>query len=102
MASFWKQFQWAVWAVLTLAFTAVLVIFRGVFVRSSDAEKRIALPPVPPQLRKQVEKAEEAALVAKATAAVKSNEHRQQLAEIAAVDDGRERRKQLASFLRGL
>lgn len=102
MASFWKRFQWAFWAVLTLVFTAVLVIFRGVFVRSPGADRRIVLPPVPPVLKKQVEKAEEAALVAKAVAKVKSDEQQQQLDKIATVDDGRERRRQLASFLKEL
>ena len=49
-----------------------------------------------------MEKAEEGALIARVEARVKAEEATKELEEIAAVDDGAERRKRLAEMLNGL
>jgi hypothetical protein len=60
------------------------------------------LPEVPKPLLEKVEKAEEAALIAKVEAKVKSDTDRTKLAEAQAIADGKARRAALAAVLRSL
>ena len=99
MQAFLKKTKWVAWAVV--GFVAVVVIWtlRGLFNGPRHAGPTV-LPPVPEKLREKVDKAEEEALKAKVEATVKAEEAKEELAEIATISDGAERRKRLAERLR--
>lgn len=61
-----------------------------------------SLPEVPDALKKKVQEAEEAALVARVEARVEAEKAKEILDEAAAISDGAERRKRLADALRRL
>lgn len=100
LISKFKGAKWLAWAGLGVVAVVILFIVRGLFSGPKTPGKR--LPEVPNALKEKVEKAEEGALIARVEARVKAEEATKELEEIAAVDDGAERRKRLAEMLNGL
>jgi hypothetical protein len=91
--------RWALWAAIGLAAVVGLWAVRNLFSGKPHAGPSF-LPPVPPKLQAKVDKVEEEALKAKVEAAVRAEESKKVLEEIAAIPDGAERRKRLAEKLR--
>lgn len=98
-----KRLKYLLYAVGAAVVAVLAVIFRGAIVsKTNDGKKRIAPARVPPKLQQAVQQAHEEALVEKALAKSQAEEQRQELQEIQKVDDGVERRKRLAAFIRTL
>lgn len=95
LVAFWKSIKW----VLLLVLGAIVSVLVLLLTKHKPAEGNSAFTP-PTPLQEKIEKAEEAALVAKASAKAVDDAKQAQLKTIAAVEDGAERRKQLADFLR--
>ena len=96
--AFFARIHWGFWAAL-LGVAGALAFLLRLLAKPTDTEP---LPSAPVALQAKVAKVEEQALVAKVTATVKAEEQKTQLADIAKVDDGAERRRRLAAMLRGL
>lgn len=102
MKAFYKRFKYAIWALGAGLAVLLGLILKGAIVRPKGAGGRVKLPDVPPALRDKVEAAHEEALVARVEARVKAEAEKEKLVEVATIDDGAERRKQLAKMLEDL
>lgn len=103
MKVFWKRFKWVVIAVGVAIALLLLMLLAGFFQKEdSDGSKTDPLPDVGEKLKEAVRQAEEEALVARVEARVEAETQKEELAEIAAVEDGAERRRRLAEMLRRL
>lgn len=99
---FWTKGKWVFLVILAVCLTVLGFVIRGLFHSPQDSGIAKRLPDVPKPLKAKVEKAETAALVAKAESKVKANYHKKELAVIMEEDDGAERRKKLADLLNRL
>jgi len=97
----WERSKWAVWATLA-AVAAGLVWFFGRLLRSPKVDAPVELPKLPAVLQERAEAAEERALVIKASVSARADKDREALIQISKEPDAAERRRRLASFLRGL
>lgn len=101
--AWFKTSKWALYAVAAFLLMILGVVLYSLFHSpQDDPTKPTRLPEVPKPLLEKVEKAEEAALVAKVEARVKSDTDRAKLTEAQAVADGKARRAALAAVLRSL
>lgn len=96
-----KSAKWILYLVLTVAVGVLMLTLRHMFF-GEKPDKPTRLPDVPDALRRKVEKVEEEALVAKAEARVTAEADKKEIEEILKIDDGVERRRQLADKLRML
>lgn len=97
--AWWAKSRWAVWALVGVLVVVVLMVLRSLFDVKPKPGQPPGLPPVPKVLQDKVDKAQEENLVARVEAKVKADEHKKELETVMAVDDGAERRKQLAALL---
>jgi hypothetical protein len=101
LVAWWKTSRWAV-----LAFLAALGVILGFVLRSflgkSATTGGPGIPPPPSDLQKAVDAAHEEALKSRIEAAAAADEHKAKLDEIAKIDEGEERRKRLAEYLKTL
>jgi hypothetical protein len=103
MKAFWKQAKYWVIAGGVLLAVVLFFLFRGLLTReNSDGEKTDILPEVEDALKERVRVAEEEALVARVEARVEAEADKQELEEVATIEDGAERRRRLAEMLRKL
>ena len=93
-----KNLKWIGLVVLSIVAAIVVAILRP---RSPLPPKGgEAIPPPPRPLQDAVDRAEEAALVAKVKAKVEADNTTEALTEISKIDNGAERRKALAALLK--
>lgn len=103
MTAFLKQFKYYLIAGGVLLAIVLFFVLRGLFTREDeDGTKTDILPEVEDALKERVRVAEEEALVARVEARVEAEQQREELEEIAKVEDGAERRRRLAEMLRKL
>lgn len=96
-----KQAKW----VLYLVFAVVVGVGFALVAPFLSDRKRgggEGLPRLPEAVQRKLDQVHEEALTAKVKAKVKADEDRIELAEIIAIDDGKERRQRLAEKLRHL
>jgi hypothetical protein len=101
LKSFAKSAKYALWAFLAVVFGVVILLVRSFF-SGERKEGTGRLPEVPQKLKAKVEKVEEEALIARVEARVEAEQAEKHLEEVAAIDDGAERRARLAETLRNL
>lgn len=104
------RFRWVAWIVLAAVIAIGVLLIRRLFAGTNDRQK-FQMPAVPPEVQRQVEKAEERALVARVEAHTLAEAKKQELVEIVKIPDGpmpdgqdggKERRKRLAALLQNL
>jgi len=98
LAAMFKKVRWLSWAILGFAVVVVLWVVRGLFAGRKPGA--VGLPEVPDKLKAKVQKAEEEALVARVEATVEAEQSKKVLDDVAAIEDGAERRRRLAEFIR--
>lgn len=101
LVSWFRSFKYLSWIVLALVVGAGILVARSLFF-GPRKEGPGRLPEVPKKLQEKVAKVEEEALVAKVEARVEAQKANEVLEEVAAIDDGAERRKRLAAVLKDL
>jgi predicted membrane-bound mannosyltransferase len=98
-----KTSKWWLYALVAAAIAVALVVLRNLFTSPGDeGHGDYQLPEAPPVLKQAVEQAEEDALRTRVEAAAKNEAHKQQLQQVGAIEDGAERRKQLAALLNSM
>lgn len=107
LRALFHTFKWQILAVFA-AVVGILFLVLRLFVLKSGPEHNLgkpgeaALPEPPKVLRDAVDSAHEDALQARAEAKAKADVDKQALIEISKIQDGAERRKQLANQLRSM
>jgi hypothetical protein len=100
LIAWWKTSRWAVLIALSVIAAIVGIVLKSFFDRSGGSGPGI--PPPPSELQKKVDAAHEEALKARIQAQAVADEHKARVDEISKIDDGAERRKQLAEYLKTL
>jgi hypothetical protein len=101
LIAWWKTSKWAVFAVLGVVALIVGFVFRSLFTGRTGGTGP-GIPPPPSAIQQAVEAAHEEALKARIQAKAEADEHTAKVAEISKIDDGAERRKRLAEYLKTL
>lgn len=92
-----KHLKWLLWGLAALVTTCLAVMFKGLEV--PDKQRKPKRPELPPKLKQRVRKAEEDAAVARATAKIRHDCHKEELEDIKKIPDDKERRKRLAALM---
>lgn len=101
MKKWWKQIKWWMWVLLAVV-VGFLFWMVSPFIFSKDSHTKPIQPTLPKAVQEKLDTAHEEALEAKVEARVEAEADKEKLEEIRSVDNGKERRKQLAEFLRNL
>jgi hypothetical protein len=96
-----KSAKWVLYVVLAVGTGILFLVLRKMFF-GPKPEGPTRLPDVPPALQRKVDQVQEEALKAKVEAKVTAEDDKKKLDEITKIDDGAERRKQLAQMLQNL
>lgn len=100
----WKWMKWVLVALGGVILVILGVLVRGMFTESSVTEngKRRILPQLPEETVQRADQIYEEALTARIEASTVATEKKEELERIVKIDDGVERRRQLAAMLRRL
>lgn len=101
MGALAKQAKWVLYLVVAMV-VGVGFALVAPFILDRKRGGGEGLPRLPEAMQRKLDQVHEEALTAKVTAKVKAEEDRIELAEIIAIDDGKERRRRLAEKLRHL
>ena len=96
--------KWVFWILLGACAVILVFVVKGLFTKAPlvDGNDNALIPHIPKFIQERVRAAEDNALVVKATTKAKSAAQQKELGEITKIDDGAERRKRLAAFLKTL
>ena len=95
-----KTSKFWVYSLLALGISILTLVLKSFFTKPTDNDHgKFTIPPPPAPIQAAVDKAEDDSMMSQAQAAATSEAAQKQLAGIAAVTDGVQRRKQLALFL---
>jgi hypothetical protein len=94
--------KWVFWLLLGVAGVVLVFVFKGLFTKAplQNGNVDALIPHVPKFIQERVRAAEDNALTVKATTKAKTEAQQKELGEITKIDDGAERRKRLAAFLK--
>jgi len=99
----WKQFKWVFLALGAVIVVVVVFLLRSLVPRKkSNIIEGVVSVPIDERIMENVRVAEEEAVVARVEAKVRADADMEQLERISKVEDGVERRRQLAAMLRRL
>lgn len=101
MGAFAKQAKWVLYLVIA-AVVGLCFAMVAPFIFQRKRGTAEGLPMLPEGMQRKLDQVHEEALTAKVTAKVKADADRIELAEIIAIDDGKERRRRLAEKLKQL
>jgi hypothetical protein len=102
LKAWWARSRWVVWVVIGVCFAIMVLVLKSLF----DVKQKPGagtdgglMPAIPKVLQDKVDQAQEDNLTARVTAKVKADEDKKKLDDVLKVEDGAERRKQLAKLL---
>lgn len=101
MGALGKQAKWVLYLVIAVV-VGIGFAMVAPFIAQRKRGTAEGLPLLPEGMQRKLDQVHEEALTAKVTAKVKADMDRVELAEIIAIDDGKERRRRLAEKLRQL
>lgn len=104
MEAWWKTAKFWLLAAVAIGFSIIVLVFRQLFQgpkagTGGESPGFGGLPPAPAPIQEAADSAYEASLAAKATAKAATEIQQQRLAEIAKIEDKRQRRKALSDFI---